>query len=224
MTTPIPEKPKVLPRRFRWRALFKLAILGIFIATTIPVLQLLIPAMMYRDDLLALLNYSDDCHAPCFMDITPGVTPIGNAIKILEQNPSVEGVEHVTGGVHFWGAYQNFDIEGYLSGMESPEDEAVFRDMWIHTNIPYTTNLFIFGISAPPLNRLSQFGDFSYCSEQGLFHIFPLSYSGLPFPFPLHLTYLSVLPDDTISVLFVDSTENLKCLRLDSPAKRVSVL
>jgi hypothetical protein len=88
-TMPVNEKPKSLPRRFRWRTLFKLAILGVVIATMIPVLHLAIPALAYRDDLLALLNYSDDCHAPCFMGITPGVTTREEALKILDQDTRI---------------------------------------------------------------------------------------------------------------------------------------
>src|SRR5688572_7331340 len=87
-----PEKPKSTPRRLRLRTLIKLALLIIAVLILIPVLQILVPGVAYRDDLIALLNYSDDCKAPCFMGITPRVTTIDEAYSILENHEWVDSV------------------------------------------------------------------------------------------------------------------------------------
>src|SRR5689334_6810404 len=100
MSTPA-DKPKASPRR-RWRTIAKIALVIIFIAVVLPALQILVPAIAYRDDLLALLNYSDDCHAPCFMGITPGTTTGDEARKILENHRWVASVgDEIEGNFKF---------------------------------------------------------------------------------------------------------------------------
>jgi hypothetical protein len=153
---PTSEKPKTLPRRLRWRTLFKLAILAIFITTLIPVLQLAIPALMYRDDLLALLNYSDDCHAPCFMGITPGVTTYDEAIEILENHNWVETVILETTGRNEYYAIIKWEwtdnapeilrVTDLSSSVYSAYRDNIIYHLFVYPDVSLSTILLNFGL------------------------------------------------------------------------------
>jgi hypothetical protein len=149
-TMPVNEKPKSIPRRIRRRTLFKLATLGVFIATLIPVVHLTIPALAYRDDLLALLNYSDDCHAPCFMGITPGVTTVDESVNILKQQ---DWIDASTIKVNFY----TDSTDGYIRWENSsqPPDlhlsfvdftNSTISEMIIFSDMPYITYIGLLGL------------------------------------------------------------------------------
>jgi hypothetical protein len=88
LTTEATAKSKTAPRRLCLRTLVKLA-LAVFIYATVALLPMLVPAIVNADDLWALLNYADDCKAPCFMDIMPGKTTVAEVMTILENHPWV---------------------------------------------------------------------------------------------------------------------------------------
>jgi hypothetical protein len=105
LTTENAEKKKSSPRRPRVRTLVKLALLAVFTAMLIPVLQILIPAFAYRADLIALLNYSDDCKAPCFMGIMPRIRQvmlIDDALEILRGHAWVSDLTRQPDGRYSW--------------------------------------------------------------------------------------------------------------------------
>jgi hypothetical protein len=96
--------------RRRWRLLFlKLALAVVFVLIGIQALQLLIPALQYRDDVLRLLHYSFDCHAPCFMGITPGKTTKEEVFAILDNHPDVTRYDEFGNKVSvYWRGYDSW--------------------------------------------------------------------------------------------------------------------
>ncbi|MGB1287961.1 MAG: hypothetical protein ACPG7F_15595 [Aggregatilineales bacterium] len=102
MTTIENTKPKHRPRR-RWRLILKIALLAFLLFVILTAARILIPALQYRDAVMTLLHYSDDCHAPCFMGITPGQTTESEAIEILENHEWVEdfGYNDIVFGVNW---------------------------------------------------------------------------------------------------------------------------
>ena len=92
-------KRKQSPRR-RWRLVLKIVLFVFVVWVVFTAGRILIPALEYREAVNTLLHYSDDCHAPCFMGITPGETTMDEAIEILEGHEWVERIE-----VHFHRIY-----------------------------------------------------------------------------------------------------------------------
>jgi hypothetical protein len=82
------DQEKDAYRGFR-RHLYKLFWIAVLIFILLQAYQILSPIVQYRNDVLKLLYYSDDCHAPCFMGITPGKTTRDEVVAILESHSNV---------------------------------------------------------------------------------------------------------------------------------------
>lgn len=63
-------------------------IFGLFTAVVI-----LVHAQPYDDHSISYLLISDDCAAPCFLGIRPGITTAGEAVKLLENHEWVTNIE-----------------------------------------------------------------------------------------------------------------------------------
>jgi hypothetical protein len=77
------------------RALFKLALL---ITTLFVIPILLIHAQPYDNSELRAFLMPDDCLAPCFMGIRPGVTTVDDAINELARNAWVKEIQVLKNG------------------------------------------------------------------------------------------------------------------------------
>lgn len=68
-------------------------IMGVCLSLIFTAALLLIRAQPYNDsELRTFLSPSEDCSAPCFMGIRPGVTTVGDAVAILKSNQWVEAI------------------------------------------------------------------------------------------------------------------------------------
>jgi hypothetical protein len=142
MTTP-PEKPKSTPRRLQLRTLVKLTLLAMVILVLIPALQILVPAVAYRDDLIALLNTSDDCKAPCFMGITPGKS----TLEDVQNHPLVTGIVFNTEqlAVIEW-KHQKPEIVSWAIHLQY-SNEVIVSAIELQTTLPFTSAMLLFGYS-----------------------------------------------------------------------------
>ena len=106
-----PHKRKHRPRR-RWRLILKIAFLAFLLFVIITAARILIPALQHRDAVMTLLHYSDNCHVPCFMGITPGETTMEEALEILEEHDWVEKV--IRNQFDYFKVYYNRDAPEFL--------------------------------------------------------------------------------------------------------------